>query len=236
MDTVDNVALRLVRRLLGLPFVLFVRRLRSDSTLGLTPNEADALQSIRLAGGSIYGDRFRELCAFWNVRSLECFLFLARNGWPFSRRLRDTLMAGFDGNTAPGKLGTAYDRLAFHYSVQLMLSMHRGQWLVPFLSDIRYFLPDVKNSRVLDYGCGVSDMGLILAKMGAIVTIADLDNRKLDFTEWRYKRRSLVCQRLGVEDTETIPDLAAASFDLVIATEILEHVRDPLALLKRFSA
>jgi SAM-dependent methyltransferase len=39
-----------------------------------------------------------------------------------------------------------------------------------------------------------------------------------------------------VADTETTPELPASAYDLVIATEILEHVRDPLRVLANLCA
>jgi len=38
-----------------------------------------------------------------------------------------------------------------------------------------------------------------------------------------------------VRDTETLPDLPKDRYCLAIATEILEHVRDPLAVLRRMT-
>jgi ubiquinone/menaquinone biosynthesis C-methylase UbiE len=223
----------LVRRMLGNPPVLFLRRLRSDATLGLGAAERLVAKRMQRAPGhSVYGDRFMELRDFWGVSSLRLFAFLARYGTPFGARLRDTLMRRFEGHTAPGELAAAYERTAFHYTVMLMLGMHRGEWLAPFREDIIAHAQGRSGFRVLDYGCGVSDMGMALAQDGADVTIADLAGRKLDFAAWRFSVRGLKCQILPVTDTEHFPALPQGGYDLVIATEILEHVRDPLALLK----
>lgn len=222
--------------LLGAPSILFTRRLFSDSTLDLSPEEEQILGSIKLSTHSLYGDRFRELRRYWKRNVVSCMGFFVRNGFPFSKKLRDTLMRQFEGRTAPGELIGAYERTSFHYAAYLMLGMHRGQWLVPFLEDIRSTSSDeLRGRRVLDYGCGVSDIGLILARHGAEVTLADLETPRLDFAQWRYDIREMRCERIGITDTEWIPDLPSAHFDLVVATEVLEHVRDPLALLRAFT-
>jgi len=223
---------KMIRGLVGAAPILFLRRLRSDATLGLSRQDSEVLHAIRLSDRSVYEDRFREFRSFWGVGLCSCVRFMVRYGWPFSSRLRETLMERFEGRTDPGVLLSAYRDSAFHYAMLLMLSMHRGEWISPFVPLLREQFSAVDDWQVLDYGCGVSDIGLILAAMGARVTIADLDDRKLAFAHWRYRQRDLPCEVIPVRDTEVIPDLGDSRYDLVLATEILEHVRDPLALLR----
>lgn len=226
----------LVVRIAGAAPVLFCRRLVSDSTLGLSPAESTALRAMRLADRSIYADRLAELEVFWHRSPAAMLLFFARHGWPFSERLRETLMAKFEGRTSPEALFRAYSDAAFHYAVMLMLSMHRGQWLVPFLGDLEKRFPGWTGCRVLDYGCGASDMGAMLAMRGADVTLVDLGHRMLDFARWRYEARGLQCRAIPLADTEQAAKLESGAYDLVIATEVFEHVRDPLALLQALTA
>jgi len=86
--------------------------------------------------------------------------------------------------------------------------------------------------KVLDYGCGVSDIGLLLALLGAQVTICDLADQKLSFAEWRYRRRQLEVEVIPINNPEETPPLKKGSYDLIIATEVLEHVPDPLLCLR----
>ena len=75
-------------------------------------------------------------------------------------------------------------------------------------------------------------MGLLLACNGADVTIADLDDRKLEFATWRFRRRRVAPDVVKIGDPSSPPLLPHAKYDLVIASEVLEHVRDPLLVLK----
>jgi len=221
-------------KLLSIPPVLFARRLISDNTLGLDGVSSAYLKRMQVRPGSVYGDRFKELKQFWRVSNVDCIRFFLQNGWPFSRDLQDNLMKKFEGRVAPDELMESYRRTEFHYTAILTLSMDRAEWLIPFLPDLE-LLTSHKHIRVLEYGCGVSDFGLLLAGLGAEVTILDLHTRRLQFAQWRYERRGLSCSTVQVDNTESQPILPRDAFDLVIATEILEHVRNPLTLLKQLT-
>jgi 2-polyprenyl-3-methyl-5-hydroxy-6-metoxy-1,4-benzoquinol methylase len=212
--------------------ICFLRRLCSDSTLGLQPDENALIKLCQLkASRSVYADRFYEWREFYGISIFWAYVWFIKTGWPFSARLQNNLMLTFEGNTAEGDLFKVYEKTTRHYSAVLMLSMHRVQWIWPFLGDIKSVM-DLSKARVLEYGCGVSDFGLLFARLGSEVTIVDLINTKFDFTKWRYQVRGLSVTAIGVGDTESIPSLKVGHFDLVLATEILEHVRNPLAVLR----
>jgi 2-polyprenyl-3-methyl-5-hydroxy-6-metoxy-1,4-benzoquinol methylase len=86
--------------------------------------------------------------------------------------------------------------------------------------------------RVLDYGCGVSDIGILLALLGAQVTICDLADPKLSFAEWRYRRRKLNAEVIPIENPEESLSLNKDYYDLIVATEVFEHIPNPLQCLK----
>lgn len=83
---------------------------------------------------------------------------------------------------------------------------------------------DLKNLKVLDYGCGPGDYGMQFARMGARVGFYDTERACLDFACYRMIKSSLV------------PDLVS-NFepDLVIFGEVLEHCDDPLGTLRVFA-
>jgi len=83
---------------------------------------------------------------------------------------------------------------------------------------------DVSGKKVLCYGCGDSNMTVILALKGA-------RSLGLDVSEAAIERQRLMARRNGVENSitavlsagEDLP-LASQSFDVVFASEVLHHL------------
>jgi 2-polyprenyl-3-methyl-5-hydroxy-6-metoxy-1,4-benzoquinol methylase len=78
--------------------------------------------------------------------------------------------------------------------------------------------------NVLDFGCGSGVMLPFLCGVGARVTAMDIDLLPFE----RVSRQRAFPANLQVHDARevTLSDLPKASFDLIIATDVLEHVED----------
>lgn len=87
-----------------------------------------------------------------------------------------------------------------------------------------------KNLRILDYGCGVADYGLVFALFGYDVLICDIDSPKLDFAKERFKYRGLKVQAVPIDGTTKYPDFSQT--DAVVTAELLEHLANPLEALE----
>lgn len=82
-------------------------------------------------------------------------------------------------------------------------------------------LGDVKNKKILDVGAGTGRLALRLAKAGAEVTALDVSEKMLE------KIKIEIGKVVG--DAENL-EFANESFDIVIATFLIVHLRD----LRRF--
>jgi 2-polyprenyl-3-methyl-5-hydroxy-6-metoxy-1,4-benzoquinol methylase len=78
--------------------------------------------------------------------------------------------------------------------------------------------------RVLDFGCGSGVMLPFLAGVCREVIAADIDLIPLEHMRGHIPLASNV--EIGDASTQAISRLPAASFDLIIALDVLEHVRD----------
>ncbi|MEA2448091.1 MAG: hypothetical protein QOG63_23 [Thermoleophilaceae bacterium] len=86
--------------------------------------------------------------------------------------------------------------------------------------------------RILDLGCATGALGAALReRQGAEVVGVELDRAHAREAERRL-------DRVVVGDVETLPGGAAAlgRFDCIVAADVLEHLRDPWALLARVTS
>lgn len=85
---------------------------------------------------------------------------------------------------------------------------------------------------VLDFGSGIGSLGLLFARSGLDVTLAEINPALNDYARWRFDRRGLSVRFLDL-GTEGLPE---AAFDFVSAVDVLEHVPDPRSVLMALAA
>ena len=87
-----------------------------------------------------------------------------------------------------------------------------------------YIETDAPYEQVLDFGCGSGVMLPFLCKISARVTAMDIDLLPFE----RVSRQRAFPVNLDVRDARkvTLKDLPGGSFDLIVATDVLEHVDD----------
>jgi len=76
---------------------------------------------------------------------------------------------------------------------------------------------------VLDFGAGVGSGGIVFARHGFAVTLADISVPNLAFCAWRFRLRGLPCEVVNLEEQQ----LPTETFDLVTAMDVFEHLVDP---------
>jgi 2-polyprenyl-3-methyl-5-hydroxy-6-metoxy-1,4-benzoquinol methylase len=104
----------------------------------------------------------------------------------------------------------------------------RNDLFVAHESIYRFFASEVRNRDVLDAGCGTGYGSHILAEAGAKSVIGvDLDRRNIAFARKRYAAPNLA---FAVADIEKL-EFGADSFDLVVASNSVEHLHRPRAFL-----
>lgn len=85
--------------------------------------------------------------------------------------------------------------------------------------------------QYLDYGSGVGSGGLLFAREGREVTLADISSPLLRFCRWRFEQRNLHGTFLDLKTT----GLPENSFDLITAMDVFEHLVDPVETVEILS-
>lgn len=128
-----------------------------------------------------YLERLYELLLLYPL-SIKSFLEIVKKfGYPTSVMYKENFNKVFI-LTDSHNLFNSYREQDSMYTTRLMLTYNRIDFIAPYLKQIL----NSSTRNVLDYGCGVSDIGLLLSKYGLNVSIVDLDLPKLDFTTKRF--------------------------------------------------
>jgi len=115
----------------------------------------------------------------------------------------------------------------FEYLRNMKLTAH------PIYEMCGKYYPNPKDVRVLDYGGGSWQNGLVLALKGYDVTVADLGHKTFLFN--KYLCRKCHIPITSVQCTNNYNSLRNSvfeKFDYLICADVLEHVDEPLELLR----
>jgi SAM-dependent methyltransferase len=103
-------------------------------------------------------------------------------------------------------------------------SYARRQTLLPGIAE---FLGDLHGKRVIEYGCGLGQLTVLLARSGAEVTAFDISEQSIRSTRKRAELTGVADQiTLAVAPGEELP-FDDATFDIALGKAVLHHL-DPV--------
>ncbi|HQN18879.1 MAG TPA: methyltransferase [Syntrophobacteraceae bacterium] len=76
----------------------------------------------------------------------------------------------------------------------------------------------------LDFGAGVGSGGILFARNGLEVTLADISSSMLNFSRWRFDLRGITAQYVDLKERK----LHRNAYDIVAAMDVFEHLVDPV--------
>ena len=87
--------------------------------------------------------------------------------------------------------------------------------------------------KVLDYGGGTGGSVLYFRKRGIPCDYLDVPGKTYSFAKWRFNKRNLNVSMFSARDDNTLP---ASGYDAVMAYDVLEHLFDVPAAIRRISS
>src|SRR5438034_10371711 len=98
---------------------------------------------------------------------------------------------------------------------------------LPYLTRLQIVSRLRPGERVLDVGCGSGEIARLMREKDCTVIGLELDSEKA-------AKAGTYCEQVFVGDIETMPlAFEPESFDVFVLSNILEHLRDPVATLRR---
>jgi 2-polyprenyl-6-hydroxyphenyl methylase/3-demethylubiquinone-9 3-methyltransferase len=94
---------------------------------------------------------------------------------------------------------------------------------------------NLRGAKVADIGCGGGLLSEALARAGAHVTAIDLGEKLIQIAKLHLFESDLQVD-YRVQSSTELADAEAASFDVVCCMEMIEHVPDPLLVIRDMAA
>ncbi len=83
----------------------------------------------------------------------------------------------------------------------------------------------------LDFGAGVGSGGILFARHGQAVTLADISSPLQQFSQWRLEQHQLSAQFIDLK----IGALPSRTFDMITAMDVFEHLVNPVEAIDQLS-
>jgi len=98
---------------------------------------------------------------------------------------------------------------------------------LPYLTRFQIMARLRPGERILDIGCGSGDLARLIKEKGCRVV-------GIELTAERAEMARASCERILIGNVETMPlPLEPAGFDVLLFSNILEHLLDPVATIRR---
>lgn len=85
--------------------------------------------------------------------------------------------------------------------------------------------------EILDYGAGIGDLCLKLAKKGFNIDYADVCGKTFEFAKWLFQKKGCDIKMIDLTKNKL-----SKKYDTIICIDVIEHLINPRIVLKDFAA
>ena len=146
------------------------------------------------------------------------------------RRLKSYLQKDWGFKDSKQTIKEHYEKIGDDTTLESAISVFgcpRWRWLINWLQ----MHPDVK--RIIDFGCAYGHYSVPLANMGYEVLGITISDKEIEYA-WKLRKEN--CEKPEnlefLTGDETIDLSERGPYDLLLAFEVLEHMTDPLDIIK----
>ncbi|MDY7005636.1 MAG: methyltransferase domain-containing protein [Cyanobacteriota bacterium] len=200
------------------------------TSFNLTANNREIKQLQINPELDVFDDRAQELAMYWGIREDEVKKIYEEFNVKKTKR-----PPKFVAETLETIINSYLDKQRLRANLsRMMLKYYRYDTALKVVKCLNSLvLPNMRpKTKVLDYGCGVADHGLVFAKNGYYPAICDLSGGKIEFAEFRFEIRKIEVSIYPVTKEVEYPKIESKSVDVIVTSELLEHLRSPLQCLK----
>ncbi len=173
-------------------------------------------------------DRASELASFFNISVDEAKILYKETNIDATKKPSPGLFTKHDHASV---VDSYLDDIFFKLSItRLMLHYDRFEFAAACFDFLKTQYPNgFSGIKFLEYGAGAADYALTFAKHGATPLVLDLEGGPVEFAAHRFEIRNIPVTKIPVTKEVEYPELP--EIDIVNATEVLEHVRNPTRLI-----
>ena len=96
-----------------------------------------------------------------------------------------------------------------------------------YQQNLRKKFVDLANGKVLDYGGGMGDLCLKIAKKGLKTCYADFQGKTLDFAKWLFNKNNCGIKIINLSKKDI-----SGKYDTIFCIDVIEHTVNPKTVLK----
>ena len=85
----------------------------------------------------------------------------------------------------------------------------------------------ISQGDILDYGAGIGDLSLELARKGFNVDYADVEGKNFDFAKWLFQKNNS-----EIEMIDLTKNKLSKKYNTIICIDVIEHVPNPKMVLR----